>query len=276
MTAAAAGPLAVTLSLAAGSVFIHPSLLILPLAVLLWLHKMPRFRDDRDKKATLKLVSANMLLGNKRAPEAVSMLVGLNPDVLLLVEAPPDVVSCLPKEGTLQYSSQTECGLMDVAVWSPHDVSLEGFVAAGSRRFPVYRVQTPTSRWLVSPMHLTAPNIPSRRRFWTEQLSSLSVSLPRCSPDVAAGDFNASWCNPEFRRMCLTTRMLPAGGMLSRVRPSWGPRGLIPLLRLDHVLTRPGVDSRRLRLLRVPGSDHRAVSVVLSRIPHSAEARTPR
>lgn len=273
LTAAAAGPLTVAIALAAVLAIVSPLLVLAPLAVLLWLHKSPKKRDSIERHSSLSVVSANMLLGNKRIPEAVSKLMSLNPDVLLLVEASPEAIAHLPKEGSLNYSSETECGLLEVAIWSPHKVIQDGFMAAGSRRFPLYRVQTPSSRWLVSPVHLTAPNVPSRRRFWKRQIESLSVSIPRHTPDVITGDFNASWCNPEFRKMCLSTKASPSGGLLSRILPSWGPRGFVSLLRLDHVLTRPGINSGRLRLHRVPGSDHRALSVVLSRVPHSAEGR---
>jgi len=252
-----------------------PILAPLPLAAVLLLHRQPRQDSPVDLKnaATLRVVSANLLLGNKKPERALSKLLSLKPDVLFLVEATQEIAELLPPEETFSYDSDTECGVLNVVVWSPHAVSQEGFIPAGSRRFPIYRIQTPRSRWTAAPVHLTAPNVPARKHFWSRQLDSLTVSLPRCSPDFIAGDFNASWCNSEFQKMCRTTGFLPSGSLASRLLPSWGPKGLVSLLRLDHVLTRRGVSSHSLRLHRIPGTDHRAVSVVLTRVPHSAEVR---
>ena len=275
LTAAYAGPLVVALATSAVLAPFLPILAPLPLVTVLFLHRQPRQTRDIDARdaATLRVVSANLLLGNKKPERAISKLISLKPDVLFLVEAPQEIVKLLPPGETLSYDSDTECGVLNVAVWTPHSVSQEGFIPAGSRRFPMYRIHTPSSRWLAAPVHLTAPNVPSRKRFWARQLDSLTVSLPRCEPDFIAGDFNASWCNSKFQKMCRTTGFLPSGSLSSRLLPSWGPKGLVSLLRLDHVLTRRGVNSHSLRLHRVPGTDHRAVSVVLSRVPHSAEVR---
>lgn len=273
-TAVAAGPLVVALSFSVALWFLYPPISVLPLVAVILLHLSPRSDRTSDRHtAHLHVLSANVLLSNKDPQRAISSLLKRDPDVLFLIEATPEMLKYLPSTGTLSHFSDTECGLLGLAVWSPHPVSHTGFLAAGSRRFPIYKIDTPSSRWSASPVHLTAPNIASRRRFWSRQLDSLIVSLPRCVPDFISGDFNASWCNPEFRRMCKKTGFLPVGSLVSRLLPSWGPRGFLSLLRLDHVLTRSGVTGRSLRLVRVPHSDHRAVSVVLSRVPHSAEAR---
>lgn len=273
-TAAAAGPLVVALFFSAALLYLYPIAAALPLAAVVLLHLSPRHDHTSDRHTShLHVLSANVLLSNKDPQRAISSLLKREPDVLFLIEATPEMLKYLPPKGTLSHFSDTECGLLGLAVWSPHPVSHTGFLAAGSRRFPIYKIDTPSSRWLASPVHLTAPNVASRRRFWSRQLDSLTVSLPRCTPDFIAGDFNASWCNPEFRRMCKKTGFIPSGSLVSRLLPSWGPAGLVSLLRLDHVLTRSGVTARSLRLVRVPHSDHRAVSVVLSRVPHSAEVR---
>jgi endonuclease/exonuclease/phosphatase family metal-dependent hydrolase len=93
---------------------------------------------------------------------------------------------------------------------------------------------------------------------------------------VLAGDFNASRDHRPFRELLAAGFLDCADTARRRPWPgfTWpAGRGLLPVMRLDHVLvSRPGVSARESKLITVPGTDHRGVLAVIDLAPGSAKA----
>lgn len=94
----------------------------------------------------------------------------------------------------------------------------------------------------------------------------------RCRPPAAGfrgcllGDFNATLDHAELRRLLDTgyrDAAEVAGEGLSLTWPAGRPR-LPPLVAIDHLLVDERLAVRRVRVIDVPGTDHRAVFASLS------------
>lgn len=120
-------------------------------------------------------------------------------------------------------------------------------------------------------VHLQAPHASppwrtlAERRDQVRAIESYLRSAPRMGR-VLAGDLNATPRWPAYRRLAACLDDAPArhaGRAGGRAGATWGPRRLgLALLRIDHVLSR-GLDVIHQGVLRIPGSDHRAVLVEL-------------
>jgi endonuclease/exonuclease/phosphatase (EEP) superfamily protein YafD len=122
---------------------------------------------------------------------------------------------------------------------------------------------------------------PGRGRIdgWTRDLQAITrVSAQTTGPQVLIGDFNASRDHGPFRQLLATG--VVDGAEAIRTPPWRGvtwPAGqrLFPVaVRLDHVMVSPGsIGVRELRLLEVPGTDHRGVLADLEIQPARTDQR---
>jgi endonuclease/exonuclease/phosphatase (EEP) superfamily protein YafD len=79
-------------------------------------------------------------------------------------------------------------------------------------------------------------------------------------PLVVCGDFNASLAHRPMARLTKTARLSSVLARHGRaLRGTWGPRGLVALLPIDHVLVSHDVVSSGISVMRLPGSDHRTL-----------------
>jgi endonuclease/exonuclease/phosphatase (EEP) superfamily protein YafD len=115
----------------------------------------------------------------------------------------------------------------------------------------------PESVWVV---HSTAP-YPVSFELWKGQLALVAKLLRARGPHglLVAGDFNATWGNKGFHAI-LDTGL--TDGAAARGRPfdmTWSQtkHPLPPLVRIDHVLTGPGVAVTTIHTDVGVGSDHR-------------------
>lgn len=116
----------------------------------------------------------------------------------------------------------------------------------------------------VTGVHTVSPGR-GRIQAWNRDLESLAKASQQTSgPQVMLGDFNASRDHGSFRRVletglvdgAETVRMLAWRGVTWPANKRRAPVSV----RLDHVLVTPeSIGVRALRLVTVPGTDHRAV-----------------
>lgn len=109
-------------------------------------------------------------------------------------------------------------------------------------------------------VHTVAP-LPSSFSQWKGQLALIDRAMRARGPAglLMVGDFNATWGSKGFRQL------LDAGmtdGAAARGRAfdmTWSQTKPVvpPLVRIDHVLTGPGVAVTAIRTGPGPGSDHR-------------------
>jgi endonuclease/exonuclease/phosphatase (EEP) superfamily protein YafD len=115
----------------------------------------------------------------------------------------------------------------------------------------------PQDLWVV---HTTAPVLSGFGQ-WQGQLAMIGRLLRARGPTglLLVGDFNATWGNKGFRSL-LDTGMTDAAAARGRAFDmTWSQtdRPLPPFVRIDHLLTGPGVAVTRIRTGPGPGSDHR-------------------
>ena len=214
---------------------------------------------------TIRLFDANVYAPNPSMAGYASQIKRYRPQLLTMEEAVPADVTQLRGDGAL-------AGL-------PHTVQIrryDPFAFLIASKYPLTGVSTtylydqplivkmtvqlpsgPQPLWVV---HTTGP-VPQSFTMWKGQLAEIDRQLRRRGPAdlLLVGDFNATWNNQGFRQI------LDAGmtdGAAARARPfemTWSQIKpfLPPVVRIDHVLTGPGVAVTTISTNEGPGSDHR-------------------
>jgi hypothetical protein len=151
------------------------------------------------------------------------------------------------------------------AVWTRREVRARGRMPGGFEQ-PWVRLATGAGPAVeVTAIHTPPPSTsPSVVRDWARDLAALPGTEPGVLR-VLAGDFNATLDHAALRavlRRGYADAALVAGRGLAW---TWRPLRLpAPRLALDHVLVDPRLAVTGVRLVRVRGSDHRAVVVDLA------------
>jgi len=222
----------------------------------------------------VKLVSANVFVGNTEKNRVLGYLEAEDPDIVLLLEVDQEWVEALvfsgfagryahkvfePREDSFGIGLLSRIPLEDYEVMGgPAGVpSILATVRGGGRGF----------RFLgTHPVPPTGKEYAAARN---EQLRWCSeIAATETGPFILAGDLNASPFSPHFREL------LKSGG-LTDMRKGWG-RGLpatwsmgVPGLGLtiDHCLIKNGITVRDWATGPAVGSDHRPVVVEFSVSP---------
>jgi endonuclease/exonuclease/phosphatase (EEP) superfamily protein YafD len=108
-------------------------------------------------------------------------------------------------------------------------------------------------------VHVSAP-VPGKIVSWPEELVALQRWCgPGAGPAVVVGDFNATLDHREFRegtRGCADAGAVTGQGVVATWDAAW-PRWFG--VQIDHVLAGGWAQPMALRILDLPGSDHRAL-----------------
>lgn len=223
-------------------------------------------RITRTSTNQITVVSSNVLWSNKKPKDAAARLMSHRPDVLVMVEPASHLAGYLPDGNFLTWPIPDGVMTSQVSVWSPHIIKEVGFVGAGSRRLPVIEVIIGEQSWRVLPVHLQAPTTKKFQRSWDRQLSGLSLSLSRLpNIDIVCGDFNAALTHWQMRRMVKKSGRRNALSPLTAQRTTWGPRGIYGVMAIDHMLVSNSVSVGDTKVVRIPGSDHKAIVACLSK-----------
>ena len=145
---------------------------------------------------------------------------------------------------------------------------------------PVPNLTSATPRARVEPLgglpvRLTAvhPRAPVRGHedIWRRELAVIKQTLAAVDgPQVVAGDFNATRDHRPFRELLGAgfVDCADASRNLSWPGFTWPTAGgMLPVMRLDHVLVSRTATVRMTRALRVPGTDHHGVLVDIEFTP---------
>ncbi len=223
----------------------------------------------------LRLVSLNTLHTRVDAAALVDLVAGCDADVLTLMEVTRDgrdrlvaagLPGLLPTEHTLLPADPAQLGAGG-SVWTRLPVVARSRVP-GHFEQPQLLLALPGGPDVeVTAVHVHPPlRFAAGVRAWEEDLAG----LPAPGGDVVrvlAGDFNAAADHAAFRRL-VRRGWVDAGRAAGQgLRATWAPvRFPQPRLTLDHVLVDPRVGVAELRVVQLPGSDHRALVADL-RIP---------
>jgi endonuclease/exonuclease/phosphatase (EEP) superfamily protein YafD len=212
-----------------------------------------------DGRADLKVVTLNLLVGNRDVESAARFLEGEQADVVLLQEADRLHAALFERlRGTYPhaYCPDRVCSL---ALLSRRE-----WLDAGRQDVPPRRPLLIWARFSVRGkpvrvvgIHMPYPFEPQRQAQHTEWL--IAHLRGQAEPLVLAGDLNLTPFSWKFTRLVhevgLETHLL-AGF-------SWPAHRYRPVVLLDHVLTTPGFATVAARVGPPVGSDHRPVIVEL-------------
>jgi endonuclease/exonuclease/phosphatase (EEP) superfamily protein YafD len=221
---------------------------------------------------SIRLFDANVYYENSSMSGYASEIKQYRPQLLTMEEAVPPLVSELKSDGALAGLPNT----VQIERYDPfafliackypltdvHVVTLYGrpLIVQTTIQLP----SGPEALWLV---HAIAP-VNGSFSEWKGQLADINRLLRARGPAglLLVGDFNATWGSKGFRTI------LDAGmedGAAARGHPlemTWSQieHPLPPFVRIDHVLTGPGVAVTQISTGSGPGSDHRDVRATVA------------
>jgi endonuclease/exonuclease/phosphatase (EEP) superfamily protein YafD len=214
---------------------------------------------------TLRLLDANVYNVNPSMAGYASEISAVRPQLVTMEEATPVDVSQLDRSGALaDLPYRFEIKRFDPAAFfvaSHYPLSHTKVVHLYGRPLIIQTTlelpSGPQRLWVV---HTIAP-LPSSFSQWKGQLTTIGRLLRARGPGglLIVGDFNATWGSRGFRSILdsgvtdgAAARGKPFEMTWSQIKPL-----LPPLVRIDHVLTGPGVAVTQIRTDVGPGSDHR-------------------
>ncbi len=234
---------------------------------------VPPFFAHTSPEATraLTVMSSNLRYGEANALQVMDAVRFRAVDVLVLVEATPDAVARLTADGlttelTHQVGEARPGSFTGTLIFSRYPLTTVS--ATGDRDLentdslqPEVLVKAPGHTVRLKAVHPAAP-IEGRTDLWRGGLEALSAwkqEVPGTDPVIIAGDFNASFGHPAFRRLAdgLDDAQAAAGDGWVRTWPIVGSR-LPPYVQLDHLLSRglTVIDAGRVP---INGTDHAMV-----------------
>ena len=218
----------------------------------------------------LRILSWNLYHANADAA-AIDMVVGdANADVVVLQEVSPTNTDALKRSAALSGYRHTfstpAASAFGSGIWSR--LPLEGAQEFDVGGLPMSRATLMTGAGPVRlvNVHALSPVTDQGRNVWPRQLRALAELARSPGPPVLmAGDFNATWGHRPFRRLLDVGLEDAAAARGARWEATWpvDRRWVPPVLRIDHVLSGPGLAATSYRTGDAGGSDHRSIVVNL-------------
>ena len=221
---------------------------------------------------TVRLFDANVYDQNPSMAGYATEIKQYRPQLLTMEEAVPADVTQLKSDGALAGLPHT----VQIRRYDPFSFFIASkYPLTGATATYLYdqplivkmTVQLPSGPRPLWVVHSTGP-VPKSFTMWKGQLAEIDRQLRRRGPAdlLLVGDFNATWNNRGLRQI------LDAGmtdGAAARARPfqmTWSQIKpfLPPVVRIDHVLTGPGVAVTTISTNEGPGSDHRDVQATVA------------
>ncbi|MEU7585235.1 endonuclease/exonuclease/phosphatase family protein [Micromonospora sp. NPDC049230] len=223
---------------------------------------------------TVRLLTANLLAGTGDARTLVELVRRHEVDVLTVQEFTPDAQAALDQLGLDRLlphrQLNPEVGTPGSGLysrWPLTDVGLRrnlggwGFTQAyGTVAIP----GAPPVR--VESAHPSAPYALDQVGPWRADLTAQPPATPDDGLQILAGDFNATLDHGPLRALLRTGYVDAADAAGAGLAGTWGPYDgdLIPPVTIDHVLVDHRIAVRSVRVLALPGSDHRPVLATLT------------
>jgi endonuclease/exonuclease/phosphatase (EEP) superfamily protein YafD len=221
---------------------------------------------------SVRLFDANVYQDNPSMAGYAGQIRSFHPDLVTLEEASPADRKQLERAGVLtdlpyRYAiDRTDSRAVVIAsrypLGSTRISEIEGlaFLTRTSLRLPTGTVPL----WVV---HTTAPVSPGWD-MWNQELQSVHAQLAVRPPGplLVVGDFNATWGNHWFRAILDTGLTDGAAARGQPFQMTWSQMFFLapPLIRIDHVLTGPGLAVTSITAHDGPGSDHRDLQATVA------------
>jgi endonuclease/exonuclease/phosphatase (EEP) superfamily protein YafD len=220
----------------------------------------------------LRVLSLNVKGGGADAEAVTASVAALEVDILAVQELTAGLVQRLALSGLDDILPRSHLdpreGSRGTGLWTRWPLTPLTPVAGALAATPRARIDPPGGLPVtVTVVHPVAPVADQEHR-WQQELGLIQAALAGTTgPQLAAGDFNASRDHRAFRALLRSGFVDCADAARQRAWPglTWpADRRFPPLMRLDHVLApRGGVLVHEARTIRVPGTDHLGVLVVL-------------
>jgi endonuclease/exonuclease/phosphatase (EEP) superfamily protein YafD len=255
-------------------------LLAIPAAIL-WIWQLPplgqttyqaaagpaRESGSASTRVRLRLFTVNAQGGAAGPAAILRILQSHNVDVLAVQELTPQMVSRLQAAGLPQLLPFSHVdprpGSPGTGLWARWPLTplppVPGLRAAAPRA----RIDPLGGRPVtLTAVHPLAP-MGGHAGIWQRELTLIGQAMAAVDePQVVAGDFNASRDHRPFRNLLAAGFRDCADFSQSRSWPgfTWpAAGGMLPVMRLDHVLVSRTATVRMTRTLRVPHTDHHGV-----------------
>lgn len=230
----------------------------------------PREAAAATPTATLRLLHANVLIGNKDHEAFIRLVRAEQPDVFVVQEATRGWLAALEvlRDTYTHRLVVPNRGEQHIALYSrlPLAEVKAGFVSSESAP-PAHilaRITQGEREIAMLTMHPPNPPDPERTRARNSELAfAASVARSSAKPFVIIGDLNITMWSPYFKRLEQDAGLRdvrPGFGVL----PSWSPSGRVSLIPIDHCLVSPDITVRDVRTGANTGSDHRPLIVELA------------
>ncbi|HEY8790340.1 MAG TPA: endonuclease/exonuclease/phosphatase family protein [Actinopolymorphaceae bacterium] len=230
-------------------------------------------RADALTTVPLVVLQANLMVGHTDAAAVVALVRDNDVDVLTIEELTQTQLDGLVIAGLerfLPYEAALPAGgAAGTGVWTKH--AMTGISVLAASTFHSILVRTTTSAG--DPVTVIAahprPPINGLADVWDDELRTLEGQLEARiqetdDPIVAGADLNATWDMVAFRSFLaggFSDAAELAGDGITATYPTdkkvFGV-AIPPMLALDHVLVR-GADVSSVRVVELPGSDHRGL-----------------
>ncbi|MGI9021392.1 MAG: endonuclease/exonuclease/phosphatase family protein [Solirubrobacterales bacterium] len=237
---------------------------------------LPRAVGDGERgEASLRVMTANMKLGEGDAQALTELVREHDVDVLAVQELTAPLAARLERAGLdheLHHSVLAPTsGSAGGGIWSVRPILEEVSDApdsiAGSQ--PAVRVRTPEAHEvIVYSVHAPAPTGASPASKWAANLATIPPASLEGPVRIVAGDFNATLDHDALRDVIGRGYRDAAEAAGVGLEPTW-PNGRLfpPQVTIDHVLVDERAAVAGADVLELPGSDHRAVLAEVLLLP---------
>lgn len=230
-------------------------------------------RPDAVTAVPLVVAQANLMVGHTDPAAVVALVRDNDVEVLTIEELTQTQLDGLVIAGLerfLPYEAALPAGgAAGTGIWTKRAMTRISVLAASTFRSIVVRTTASTGDPVTVIAAHPRPPINGRAGIWASELRSLDEQLEARlletdDPIVVGADLNASWDMAQFRSLLgdgfSDAAELAGAGITATYPTDTVVLGVTmpPILALDHVLVR-GADVSRVRVLDLPGSDHRGL-----------------
>jgi endonuclease/exonuclease/phosphatase (EEP) superfamily protein YafD len=254
--------------------------LLVPALILAWwqrpARRQPGAAPAPGGTGQLRVLTLNVKGGRADPDSVLHSLRQLQVDILAVQEMTADWLDALQQAGiteVLPFShTDPRAGSAGGGLWARWPLTPLAPLPGMKNAAPRAQVEPAGGQPVtVSVVHPAAP-VNQQEPRWLADLETIRLTLAEAaSPQLVAGDFNASRDHRVFRDILRAGFVDCADAARQRHWPSFtwpADRRYPPLMRLDHVLgSQAGCVVHQARTMRIPGTDHRGVLAVLEFSP---------
>ncbi len=257
----------------------RPAVLAVLAATALTAMVLPRALPDADRGAgggpELRVMTSNVLGGGADPDALVALIRAYEVDVLAIQEFTQDVADELEARGAgalLPYRQlhpiNSAAGSALYSRYPLTDVGVRVHTSGFAQAYGTVSVPGAVPV-LAESVHPMAPWGAPVLDDWREDLGNEPRAMPDGPVRLLLGDFNSTLDHSPLRALVASGYRDAADATGMGLAGTWGPYDgdPIPPVQLDHVLADARIRIESLRVLRLPGSDHRPVLVTMTLPP---------